>query len=204
MEPVSAPIISRAIDVLRKGGVIVFPTDTVYGLGGNALAAQVVSRVYEIKRRPPGLTFPLLLADTSQLMGVAQDVSDTAWRLIRHFLPGGLTLILPRSPLVPEVICGAKNTIGVRIPDHAVTLALIQGLGAPLIGTSANVSGRPPVRSCPDLDPEIKNKIDFIIDGGKCPGVESTVIDVTGDPPRLIREGIVTRGDIQEICGALL
>ncbi len=203
-KPVSASIISRAVDVLRKDGVIVFPTDTVYGLGGNALVAQVVSRVHEIKRRPPGLTFPLLLADTSCLTVVAQDVSDTAWRLIRHFLPGGLTLILPRSPLIPEALCDGKDTIGVRIPDHAVTLALIRGMGAPLIGTSANVSGRLPVRSCPELDPEIKNKVDFIIDGGKCPGVESTVINVTVDPPRLIREGIVSRGDIQEICGALL
>ena len=203
-KPVSVSIISRAIDVLRKGGVIVFPTDTVYGLGGNALVAHVVSRVYEIKKRPPGLTFPLLLADPSCLTGVAQDVSDTAWRLIRHFLPGGLTLILPRSPLIPEVLCGGGDTIGVRIPDHAGTLALIRGMGAPLIGTSANVSGRPPVRSCQNLDPEVKNKVDFIIDGGECPGIESTVIDVTGDSPRLIREGIVTRGDIQEICGVLL
>lgn len=203
-KPVSAPIISRAIDILRKGGVIVFPTDTVYGLGGNALLSHVVSRVYEIKKRPPGLTFPLLLADTSCLTGVAQDVSDTAWRLIRHFLPGGLTLILPRSPLIPEVLCGGEDTVGVRIPDHAVTLALIRGMGAPLIGTSANVSGRLPVRSCLDLDPEIKDKVDFIIDGGECPGVESTVINVTVDPPRLIREGIVSRGDIQKICDTLL
>jgi L-threonylcarbamoyladenylate synthase len=202
--PTFAPAISKAIGILKEGGVIIFPTDTVYGLGGNALDGEVVRRVYEIKKRPTGLAFPLLLADPSQIAMVARDVSSTAWHLVQRFLPGGLTLILPKSSSIPDIISGGGNTVGVRIPHHAVTLALIQGLGAPLIGTSANVSGRPSVQNCRDLDQEVKDKVDFIIDGGECSGMESTIIDVTVDPPHLIREGVVPRSDIQKICSVLL
>lgn len=191
--------IQRGIEILKKGGVIAFPTDTLYGLGADAFNSEAVDRVYEIKQRPRHLAFPLLLADISQITFVAESVPEIAWFLSKRFLPGGLTLVLPKSASLPSRLGAAGATIAVRIPDHPVPIALIRGLGTPIIGTSANISGRPSPVTAQEVKQQLGSKVDFIIDGGRCPGgIESTVVDVTSGVPVILRQGIIPQHEIEK------
>ncbi len=196
--------IERALDVLRGGGVGAFPTDTVYGLGGSPLLAEAVERIFRLKRRPRSQPLPLLLANREQIEMVAAAVPTLAWKLIEGFWPGALTLVLPRAPLIPEAVVGGGQGVAVRIPDHPVPRALARGLGVPIIGTSANITGRPSPLTAGDVRDQLGDGVDFVIDGGRCPGgVESTVVDLTGEP-RLLREGAIPRQRIEEALGCAL
>ncbi|HEY56393.1 MAG TPA: threonylcarbamoyl-AMP synthase, partial [Dehalococcoidia bacterium] len=135
--------VDRGISLLKRGGIVAFPTDTVYGLGAAASSPQAVARVYEVKKRPAGMPLPLLLAHVSQIEDVARPVPPLARLLAKKFLPGALTLVLPKSGSVPDIVTAGGTTVAVRIPAHPVPVALIEGLGAPILGTSANLSGRP-------------------------------------------------------------
>lgn len=193
--------IKKGISLLRKGGVVAFPTDTVYGLGAHAGIPQAVERVYLIKERPRNMALPLLLADISQISEVAYNVPEVAWVLARAFLPGALTIILHKAESVSDIISGGGGTIGVRIPAHPVPLALIKGIGVPVVGTSANLSGKPSLLTADDVSYQLGDKIDLVIDGGPCPGgKESTVVDVTGKIPLVLREGAISREELEQVC----
>jgi len=197
--------IERGISVLRQGGLVAFPTDTVYGLGACASLRQAVERVYRVKRRPRNMAFPLLLAHTSQIGEVADSVPQIAWLLVRNFLPGALTLVLHKSSSVPDVITGGGITVAVRIPAHPVPVALAEGLGAPIVGTSANLSGKPSALTADEVYSQLGDKIDLVIDGGRCPGGrESTVVDVTGEVPVVLREGAISREELERVCGNIV
>ncbi len=196
--------IDRALDVLRGGGVGAFPTDTVYGLGGSPLLAEAVERIFRLKCRPRSQPLPLLLANREQIEMVAAAVPPLAWKLIEGFWPGALTLVLSRAPLIPEAVVGGGQGVAVRIPDHPVPRALARGLGVPIIGTSANVTGRPSPLTAEDVRDQLGDGVVFVIDGGRCPGgVESTVVNLAGEP-RLLREGAIPRQRIEEALGCAL
>ena len=131
--------IQRAIEILKNGGLVAYPTDTVYGLGADCRNEAAVERVFEVKGRPRRLAVPLLLADVSQMENVAESLPEIAWRLAQRFWPGGLTLVLHKASWVNSLLSGGANKIAVRVPDHPVPIALIRGLGAPITGTSANI-----------------------------------------------------------------
>ena len=189
--------IEGGIEVLKNGGVIAFPTDTVYGLGADAFNAGAVDRIYDIKGRPRDRQFPLLIADMESLTMLAGGFSPLACFLAARFWPGGLTMVLPAAASLP-VHLGTGSGIAVRIPDHPVCLALIRGLGNPVIGTSANSSGHRPALTAGEVRHQLSDKVDCIIDGGRCPGgKESTVIDVTGRSPFILREGIIPAHEIE-------
>ncbi|MFB0559377.1 MAG: L-threonylcarbamoyladenylate synthase [Dehalococcoidales bacterium] len=193
--------VERGISILKQGGVVAFPTDTVYGLGACISIHQAVERVYAVKERPRNMALPLLLADTSQITKVAYPVPPIAWLLIDHFLPGALTLVLPRSNSVPDIITGGGATVAVRIPAHPVPVALAKGLGTPIVGTSANLSGRPSPLTADEVYSQFGNRIDLVIDGGRCPvGRESTVVDATGETPIILREGAISREELKRVC----
>ena len=195
------PKIKEAISLLKRGGIVAFPTDTVYGLGASAVIPEAVARVYRVKKRPASQPLPLLLASVSQIREVAETVPPVAWLLARKFLPGALTLVLPKSSSVPDVVTAGGGTIAIRIPAHPVPVALINGLGAPLTGTSANLSGRPSTLTAAEVYAEFGDKIDLVIDGGRCPGGrESTVVDVTGTVPIVLREGAVALSVLKQVC----
>jgi len=180
------------------GGVIAFPTDTVYGLGADAFNATAVERIYEIKNRPKHRQLPLLIADVERLTTLADPIPEIAWFLARRFWPGGLTLVLSKTDSLP-VYLAPGPTIAVRVPDHPTCLAIIQHLGNPIIGTSANISGQPPALTAEEVGQQLGGKIDFIINGGKCPGgKESTVVDVTREPPIILRQGIIPSDEIDK------
>jgi L-threonylcarbamoyladenylate synthase len=191
--------IDKGVNILQKGGVIAFPTDTVYGLGADVFNAVAVERIYEIKNRPKHLQLPLLIADIEQLTVLADPIPKIAKLLARHFWPGGLTLVLPKTVSVPAHVAPGP-TIAVRIPDHPVCMALIQRLGNPIIGTSANISSQPAALTAQEVRQQLGERIDFIINGGKCPGgKESTVVDITDESLTILRQGIIPSGEIDKI-----
>jgi len=188
--------IEKGVKTLQMGGVIAFPTDTVYGLGADAFNSKAVKRIYEIKNRPKHRQLPLLIADVEQLTTLANPIPEFAWFLARRFWPGGLTLVLPKTDSVP-VYLAPEPTIAVRVPDHPICLAIIQHLGNPIIGTSANISGHPAALTADEVRQQLGGKIDFVINGDKCPGgKESTVVDVTREPPTILRQGIIPPDEI--------
>lgn len=193
--------IRDGISVLKRGGLVVFPTDTVYGLGACLNSLPAVERIYQLKQRPRSVALPLLLSDIAQISEVARVVPQVAWLLARSFLPGALTMVLPRAESVPDIITGGGETIAVRIPAHPVTIALIKGVGMPIVGTSANVSGRPSALTAGEVFSQFSNRIDLVIDGGRCPGgIESTIVDITGEVPRLLRPGAISREELERVC----
>jgi len=197
--------IERGISILREGGIVAYPTDTVYGLGACASLPQAVEQVYKVKERPWNMPLPLLLADVSQITRVTKLVPPIAWLLIRSFLPGALTIVLHKSNSVPDIITAGGTTIAVRIPAHPVPVALAGGLGTPIVGTSANLSSMPSPLTADEVYSQLGDKVDWIIDGGRCPGSrESTVVDVTGEIPALLREGAISKGELEQVCGSVV
>jgi L-threonylcarbamoyladenylate synthase len=190
--------IEKGVKILQKGGVIAFPTDTVYGLGADAFNHTAVERIYQIKNRPKYQQFPLLISDVKQMTTLAGSIPEIAWFLARRFWPGGLTLILSKTDSAPACP-GSGPTIAVRVPNHPICQALIQHLGNPLIGTSANTSGQPAALTAEEVGQQLEGKIDLIINGGKCPGGrESTIVDITHEPPVILRQGIIPSREIDK------
>jgi len=190
--------VKEAVQILKNGGVIVFPTDTVYGLGADAFNSKAVERIYEIKKRPRHLPLPLLLSDVSQVTMIAKSVPEIGWSLASHFWPGGLTLVLPKAASLPTYLAKGP-TVAVRVPNHPICLALSKRLGRPIIGTSANISGQPSSLTADKVKQQLGDKVDLIIDGGKCSGgSESTIVDVTGGVPVVLRQGIVAQHEIDK------
>ncbi len=191
--------VEKGITILKKGGIVAFPTDTVYGLGCDALRRSAVEQIYKVKRRSRHLPLPLLLSDMSQVTDVAKPLSGIALSLARRFWPGALTLVLAKSDSLPLYL-SSSGTVAVRIPNHPVCLALIQGIGGPLVGTSANVSGSYSPSTADEVRQQLGDEIDLIIDGGTCPGgQESTIVDVTSMVPRILRQGVIPPGEIERL-----
>jgi L-threonylcarbamoyladenylate synthase len=194
--------IARAVQVLRDGGIVAFPTDTVYGVGAHAFCPAAVERLYVAKVRPPGKAIPLLLWSVDALPLVARSVPDLVYALAARFWPGALTLVLFRTAQVPDAVTAGGDTVAVRVPDHAVAQALLATLGAPLAATSANLSGYPPPVSAGDVLAQLEGRIDLLLDGGLCPGgVASTVLDLTCAPPRILRAGGIPAAQIAGVIG---
>ena len=182
--------IRQAVAVLRSGGLVVFPTDTVYGVGALATLPQAVASLYVAKDRPRDKAIPLLVPSLEVLSTVVTTVPDAARLLAERFWPGALTVVLHRAPSVPDEVTAGGETVAVRVPDHAVTRSLLDALGAPLAATSANLSGQGAPDTAAGALAQLEGRVDLILDGGRCPGgVASTVVDLTRDPPVVLREG---------------
>lgn len=190
----------RAVEVLRNGGVIIFPTETVYGIGADLRQPQAIERIYAIKERPRDLRLLIHCADVSQARGVVRELPEPAGRLIDAFLPGPLALILYRSPLVPDIVTAGGETVGIRIVDNPYFAAIARTLGAPLAGTSANLSGAPPTNDFRAIDPEIIRRCDLALDAGVAgSGRPSTIVDLTRDPPVILRAGEIDPAQVQAL-----
>ena len=190
----------EAVNALKKGGVVAYPTDTLYGLGADPLCIPAVDRVFEIKGRPVDMALPLLLRSVDDLALVAAEVPDLAWTLAERFWPGPLTMVLRKSPWVPRKVSGGRGSIAVRMPDHSVPLALAGQLGRPITGTSANPSGGPDPVTARDVETLLGDRVDYILDGGPAPlGRPSTIVDLTGSRPSLVRAGAIPFSSIEAV-----
>jgi L-threonylcarbamoyladenylate synthase len=192
--------VEKGVSILKKGGVVAFPTDTVYGLGASMAIDSAVEKVYRIKRRPRNMPLPLLLADLSQLEEVAISIPASARLLADKFWPGPLTLVLLKSDAISDIVSGGGKTIAVRIPDHPVPTSLAKGIGTAIIGTSANLSGQPSALTAAQAREQLGASVDLIIEGD-CPGGrESTVVDLSGETPVILREGAISIEALRQIC----
>ena len=194
--------IKAAVDVLANGGVAAIPTDTLYGLAASAFDKSAVLKIYELKGRPEGMALPLLLSDAEDVHKCAEDVPVAAWTLMDRFWPGALTLVVSKSASVPDAVTAGLDTVALRVPDHPVPRAIAKTLGAPITGTSANVSGKPGLTNAAGVGGEFGDAIDFVLDGGEAPGgVASTIVDVSGGELKVLREGAVSRDEIEAALG---
>ncbi|MDH5465104.1 MAG: L-threonylcarbamoyladenylate synthase, partial [Thiovulaceae bacterium] len=193
--------IDQAVRVLKKGGLVAFPTETVYGLGADASNSKAVGRIFTVKGRPADHPLIVHISDAQQLSKWAQNIPDIAWKLAEAFWPGPLTMILPRLPTVSDAVTGGLETIALRVPDHPVALALLESFSGGIAAPSANSYGRVSPTSAADVQEELKDAVDLILDGGRCCiGIESTIVDVSTSTLRVLRPGKITE---QEICSVL-
>ncbi len=188
------PVIERTVSVLRRGGTVIFPTDTLYGLGCNALDAMAVARIFDIKHRSYVKALPMLVRDISWARELAY-ITPEQEKVIGQCWPGRVTFVLPRRPIVPAVMCGGGQTVGIRAPDHAFVQTLLRHLGYPIAGTSANVSGNEPTNDAAVIGAEFAKTApqpDLILNMGLLPdSLPSTVVDLSGRLPRILRQGAV-------------
>ena len=194
--------LDRAFAALDNGGVVVFPTDTLYGLGVDVFSLPALQRIFTIKGRPAELALPVLVAGLDQVESVALPMSNQAQELAERFWPGPLTLVMRRSPKLPDLVTGGADTVAVRMPAHRIPLALARRLGRPITGTSANLSGQPDLMDLDSIENQLGDLVDCIIRSGPPPeGTGSTVVDITSNEPRLLREGAISLQEIMETAG---
>ncbi len=180
--------ISRAVEILRDGGVIVYPTDTVYGLGCDITSKHAVERIIRIKGRDPKKPMSFVCSDLTHISRYAR-VSNFAYRILKRFLPGPYTFVLESSREVPKMLLTKQRTVGIRIPDHPVCLALVAELGNPILSTSANPSGDEPLNIPLEIREVLGSQVDLILECGVLPRVPSTVVSLVGDRVEVLRDG---------------
>lgn len=194
--------VERAAGLLRQGEVVAFPTETVYGLGANAFDRSAVDKIFQAKGRPSDNPLIVHIADMADVEKLVERVPAHARRLMEHFWPGPLTLVLPAKASIPANVTAGLDTVGVRMPDHETALGLIQAAGVPLAAPSANRSGRPSPTAADHVLEDLAGRIAGVVDGGPSSvGVESTVLDCTGDVPMILRPGSVTAEMLRDVIG---
>jgi len=182
--------IHRIIRVLRRGGLVVFPTDTFYGLGGDGLSPAVIRRVFDLKLRQASKPLLVLVSDLDMVRRLARDIPSVFWKIVEEFWPGPLTIALLASAAVPKELCGGGDSLAMRLPAVGWLRDLVREAEAPLIATSANISGEGEVETAEEAQRIFEAKVELIVDGGRTLGdAPSTVLDLTAHPPRIIREG---------------
>lgn len=199
--PATDDVLSLAARIIRGGGLVAFPTETVYGLGADALNEQAVQRIYRVKGRPPDNPLIVHVSSADAARRIC-DFNDTAGLLAEAFWPGPLTLILPRKPNMPAMVSAGLPTVAVRMPSHPAALRLLETCGTPVAAPSANLSGRPSPTEASHVLDDLDGLIPLIIDGGPCDvGLESTVLDLTERDPVVLRPGAVTPEQVARLCG---
>lgn len=195
--------IAAAGAILRAGGLVAFPTETVYGLGANGLDAAACAGIYRAKGRPSDNPLILHVADRGMVDRAAREVTPLAKKLLAALAPGPITLILPKRPEVPPSVTGGLDTVGVRLPESDIARALIRAAGVPVAAPSANLSGRPSPTTAAAVAADLRGRIPMVLDGGPCRfGLESTIVDCTGDRAVILRPGAITRDMIAAAVGA--
>ena len=194
--------VGRAVDVLRDGGLVAFPTETVYGLGADASSAAAVRRLFAVKRRPADHPVIVHLGDPALLPEWAAQVPDAAAVLARACWPGPLTVVVRRAARVPDAVTGGRDTVGLRVPDQPLALELLRAFGGGVAAPSANRFGRVSPTTAADVRADLGGDVDLVLDGGPCRvGIESTIVDCTGSGPAILREGGVPRRRVEALLG---
>lgn len=185
--------IQKAITILKDGGIVIFPTDTAFGIGCRIDDEKAVQRLFKIRKRPETQAAPVLISSLKMAENYMQPIADEVIeRLVKPYWPGGLTIVLEsKTHRVPELVRGSTTTIGVRVPNHLITLELINGLGVPMLGPSANFHGEPTPYAMADLNPEIVKLVDYVVPGTCYTNQASTVISCTVTPWKILRQGAV-------------
>ena len=191
--------LERAVGVLKNGGVVAIPTDTLFGLAADVFNTAAVDRIFAIKGRPEGLALPVLVSGWEQVQRIAENLPSPASVLTDRFWPGALTLVVRKAPGLPDRLTAGCPTVAVRMPDHPAPIRLIEGLGGPITGTSANISGSADLLTLAELTAELEGRVDYVVADGPDPrGTASTVIDITSGQPKLLREGAIPFEEVRQ------
>jgi len=205
LDPKHPDTLTRAAEIIRSGGLLGIPTETVYGLGANGLDEEAVLKIFEAKGRPQDNPLILHVSGKEQVEQFCYDIPESAHTLMEKFWPGPLTIVLKARDIVPRRTTAGLDTVAIRCPDNALTRRIIREAGVPIAAPSANISGKPSPTTAEHVLHDMKGKIEAIVDGGSCSvGLESTIVDLTGDRPRLLRPGGITPEELEEVLGSLI
>lgn len=196
--------IAVCADEIKSGGIVGFPTETVYGLGASALDERAIAKIFECKGRPSDNPLIVHIGAVGQIYELASDVTPLGEKLANHFMPGALTLVFNKKPHIPSVVTGGLNTVALRMPSNQIAIDFINACGVPLAAPSANLSTTPSPTCAEHVYGDLKGRLNYIIDGGACRiGLESTVVDVRGDVPIILRAGGVSKEEIEAVSGSV-
>ena len=188
-------------ELIRNGGIVVFPTETVYGIGANALNENAIKKLYDIKKRPLNKPISLLVNSIDMIEQVTKDITKLEYALIKTFFPGPLTIILKKKDIVPDIVTANQDTVGIRMPANESALKLIGYVGSPIATPSANISGKPSGTNLKDIMEDFDGKVDcFIDDGPSKIGLASTIVQVVDGIPHILRQGSISEKQIKEVC----
>ena len=193
-------MLEQAAELIKQGKIVVFPTETVYGIGTNGLNANAVKKLYEVKKRPINKPISLLVSDIKMVEQIAKDITEIEYKIMEKFFPGPLTIILKKKDIVPDIVAAGQDTVGVRMPSGEIARKLVEIAGVPIAAPSANISGEPSGTNLQEIKKYFEGKADFFIDGGVSElGVSSTIVKVIDDKPVILRQGSITLEQINEI-----
>ncbi len=185
-------LIAKAVEILKNGGVVAYPTDTTYGIGCSIFSKKGIERIYQIKQRDKKKPFSFICSDMAEISRYAR-VSNYAFKQLRRLLPGAYTFVLEANSVVPDLVQTKQRTVGIRMPDNAICLAIVRVLGAPIVTTSANLSGEEPIGNPWEVEHELGKQLDLVVDGGDLTADVSSVVSLIGDRPEVLRKGV---GDV--------
>lgn len=186
--------------MIKEGGIVIFPTETVYGIGTNGLNEKAVKQLYEVKQRPLNKPISLLVNSIEMIEQVAKDITDIEYELIKEFFPGPLTIILKKKDIVPNILTANQDTVGIRMPANKIVIKLIEYAGIPIATPSANISGRPSGTNIKDIMEDFDGKVDYFVDGGPSKiGLASTIVKVEKGIPKILRKGAISEEQITQI-----
>ena len=186
-------------EIIKNGGIVVFPTETVYGIGANALNAEAAKRLYNIKKRPLNKPISLLVSNVEMIEKVAKNITELEYSLIKEFFPGPLTIILKKKDVVPDIVTAGSDTVGIRMPANEITLKLINYVGVPIAAPSANISGKPSGTELDTIMKEFGENVDYYIDSGESEiGFASTIVQVIDEMPVILRQGSISKERIEK------
>lgn len=196
----SVNIIKEMVQIIKNGGVVVYPTDTVYGLGANALNPRAVLKIFKIKKRSLNQPLPVIVSGLKMAEKLAF-INNDARKLIGAFWPGSLTIIMDKKPVLPSIVVSGGSSVGLRMPNHTIPLMMLKTSKLPLVATSANIHGKPDPIDAKDIIKQIGKEVDLIFDCGKTKGKPSTIVDLTKVPPLIVRSGSINREAIEKVIG---
>lgn len=192
-------MLKQAAKLIEQGKVVVFPTETVYGIGTNGLDENAVKKLYEIKQRPLNKPISLLVSNMEMVNQIAKNITETEYKIMENFFPGPLTIILKKKEIVPDIVTAGKDTIGVRMPSGEIVRKLVEIAGVPIAAPSANISGEPSGTNLKDIKKHFEGKVDFFIDGGISElGLASTIVQVVNGKIQILRQGNITLEQINQ------
>ena len=191
--------LKEVAQIIKKGGIVIFPTETVYGIGANGLDEKAIKKLYDIKQRPTNKPISLLVANIEMINEIAKDITDIEYKIMEAFFPGPLTIILNKKDKVPNIVSANQNTIGVRMPSEIIARKIIEYANVPIATPSANISGKPSGTNVETIMKDFKGKIDCVVDSGDSKiGVASTIVKVINGKVHILREGSITKEQIEK------
>lgn len=192
-------MLKQAAELIKQGKIVVFPTETVYGIGTNGLNENAVKKLYEVKKRPINKPISLLVSDIKMVEQIAKDITEIEYKIMEKFFPGPLTIILKKKDIVPDIVTAGQNTVGVRMPSGEIARKLVEIAGVPIAAPSANISGEPSGTNLQEIKKHLKENVDYFIDGGESElGIASTIVQVVNGEITILRQGNITLEQIKK------